>query len=325
VPTFIFCGRMAVGFRDAETTGADLRRQLVECRQQFLGEAEAPREAPRLVPLEVPLLGSVDPASLSLPVFTVLIAGLDAFNPCAFFVLMFLLSLLVHARDRMRMALIGGIFVFTSGAVYFVFMAAWLNVFLFIGELKWVTTAAAVLAVALAAINIKDYFLFKKGVSLSIPEEVKPGLFVRMRRLTSATSWPVLVLGAVTLAVAANTYELFCTAGFPMLFTRALTLNELPSAAYYLYLVLYNVVYVVPLLGIATIFVVTLGSRKLQETEGRTLKLLSGLMMLGLGATLLIEPDWLSDVRFAAAILGAAIAFTALTAVLTRVLRVTPR
>lgn len=325
VPTFIFCGRMEVGFDTAETTGAYLRQRLIDCRRHLIGELEVPAKNDGLAPVEVPLLGTIDPTETSLPVFTVLIAGLDAFNPCAFFVLMFLLSLLVHARDRIRMAVIGCIFVLTSGIIYFVFMAAWLNVFLFAGELRWVTMAAAVVAIVLAAINIKDYIWFRKGVSLSIAEGAKPGLFARMRTITLATSWPALLLGAITLAIAANTYELLCTAGFPMLFTRVLTLNELPSATYYLYLVLYNVVYVVPLLGIATIFVVTLGSRKLQETEGRTLKLLSGLMMLGLGAILLIEPDWLSDVRVAAGILAAAIGVTTLIAGLTRVLRVPPR
>ncbi len=321
VPTFMVCGRARVGFASAETTGAEIRDLLVQCRRRLAGEATVPAAQLSPAAIEVPLLGSVDPATVSLPLFTVLIAGLDAFNPCAFFVLMFLLSLLVHARDRIRMAVIGGIFVLASGVLYFAFMAAWLNVFLLVGELAWVTTVAALIAVGLAILNIKDYFWFRKGVSLSIPEHAKPGLFARMRNVTVADRWPALVLGAVTLAVAANTYELLCTAGFPMLYTRVLTLHALPSIEYYLYLGFYNVVYVVPLLGIATVFVVTLGSRKLQEGEGRALKLLSGLMMLALGITLFFAPDWLGDIRIAAGILVLAVALTAVTATLTRVFR----
>jgi ABC-type sugar transport system permease subunit len=98
-------------------------------------------------PLELPLLGSVDPGTLSLPVLTVALASLDAFNPCAFFVLLFLLSLLVHARYRWRMLLIGGVFVFFSGLIYFVFMAAWLNVFLLVGELRIITLLAGLRSV----------------------------------------------------------------------------------------------------------------------------------------------------------------------------------
>ncbi|MGF1641554.1 MAG: hypothetical protein ACFCUO_11455, partial [Rhodospirillales bacterium] len=263
---------------------------------------------------DVPLLGTIDPAALSLPLFTVLIAALDAFNPCAFFVLMFLLSLLVHARDRRRMAVVGGLFVFTSGAIYFVFMAAWLNVFLLVGELRWVTAVAGGIAVLLALVNIKDYVLPGRGFSASIPDSAKPGLFARMRALTGAASWPALIAGTVTLAIAANSYELLCTAGFPMLFTRVLTLHQISTGGYYLYLVLYNVVYVVPLLGIATVFFVTLGSRKLQEREGRMLKLVSGLMMLGLGVVLLIAPEWLTDIRIGAAVIAAALAVAGLVA-----------
>jgi hypothetical protein len=318
VPAFMYCGRMVIGFSAAETTGADLREALVTCHERISGSAPPAPPQPKTVPITLPLFGLIDPGTVSLPLFTVMIAAVDAFNPCAFFVLMFLMSLLAHSRKRWRMAVIGGIFVLTSGLLYFAFMAAWLNVFLLIGELKWVTTIAALVALGLASINIKDYFWFKRGVSLGIPETAKSGLFARMRTLTVAESWPVLLLGTVTLAVAANTYELLCTAGFPMLFTRVLTMREMSGLAYYLYLALYNVVYVIPLLGIATAFLITFGSRKLQEHEGRTLKLLSGFMMLGLGLALLLSPDWLSDIQAAAGIILTAVLATALIAVLNR-------
>jgi hypothetical protein len=118
----------------------------------------------------------------------------------------------------------------------------------------------------------------------------------------------------VILALAANTYELLCTAGFPMIFTRLLTLTPLPTTTYYLYLVLYNVVYVLPLTAITAVFVFTLGARTLTVREGRMLKLLSGLMMLGLGILLLVDPGLLSNGLIAIALLAAAIALAALTA-----------
>jgi hypothetical protein len=111
-----------------------------------------------------------------------------------------------------------------------------------------------------------------------------------MRRLVQASSVPALVLGTVVLAVAANTYELLCTAGFPMVFARILTLNGLSPAEHYLYLAIYNLVYVVPLACVVGLFVFTLGARKLSEEQGRIMKLVSGLMMFGLGLVVLIEP-----------------------------------
>lgn len=271
--------------------------------------------------MTVPLLGEVDPATVSLPLFTVVIGGLDSFNPCAFFVLLFLLSLLIHARSRGRMLFIGGIFVLFSGTIYFLFMAAWLNIFLVIGQLRIITLAAGIIAVTIAAVNIKDYFLFGKGVSLSIPESAKPRLFERMRGLVRAQSLPALIAGTVVLAVMANFYELLCTAGFPMVYTRVLTLHRLPAAQYYLYLALYNMVYVLPLAAIVAFITVTLGSRKLTERQGRRLKLLSGLMMLFLGILLLVRPGLLNNALAALALLAASLGLTALIAVLSGKIR----
>lgn len=215
------------------------------------------------------------------------------------------------------MLFIGGVFVLFSGLVYFAFMAAWLNVFLMMGEIRGVTLVAGLVAVFIAAVNIKDYFWFQQGLTLSIPEAAKPGLFKRMRGVATAGSVVPMVVGTVLLAIVANSYELLCTAGFPMVFTRALTLQELGSAGYYGYLLLYNVIYVIPLALIVLAFTYTLGSRKLSEREGRLLKLVSGYMMLGLGVLLVFAPQLLTHAGSAVGVLALALLATAVTARLT--------
>ncbi|MBT8202320.1 MAG: thioredoxin family protein [Acidimicrobiia bacterium] len=315
VPAFLFCEQLYSGYDEAETTGAFLETQLTSCYEELTAGLE-----PELAeePISVPIFGEVDPENVSLPFFTVTLAALDAFNPCAFFVLLFLLSLLVHARSRSRMAVIGGIFVLFSGVIYFLFMAAWLNVFLWLGPLRIITAVAGAVAVTLAAVNIKDYFAVGVGPSLSIPDSAKPGLFKRMRGLTAASSFGAVAIGAATLAVVANSYELLCTTGFPLAFTRVLTLSDLPTGTYYSYLLLYNLVYVLPLLVIVGVFVWRLGSRKLGEWEGRILKLLSGTMMAGLGLVLLFNPDLLSNVLTSILLLAGAITITLITALVDR-------
>jgi len=268
--------------------------------------------------VNVPFLGGIDPSRVSLPVFTVIIGLLDSFNPCAFFVLLFLLSMLVHARSRRRMFLIGGVFVFFSGFVYFLFMAAWLNLFLVIGSIKAITMAGGIVALLIGGVNVKDFFLFKQGVSLVIPESAKPKLFARMRGLLKAPSLPSLIAGTVVLAVSANAYELLCTAGFPMVYTRVLTLHKLTPLQYYQYLALYNIVYVVPLAAIVGAVTVTLGTRKLSEWQGRQLKLVSGLMMLCLGAALLVNPAVLNNVLASIALLAGVILISWVLIMVTR-------
>jgi hypothetical protein len=320
VPAFIFCGTMHTGFDNAEATGAVLLARLEHCRADpeaaiamfsGAGEGGAGATPGEVMGVQVPVLGMIDPSEWGLPLLTVVVAGLDAFNPCAFFVLLFLLSLMVHARSRSRMLLVGGTFVLISGLIYFVFMAAWLNVFLVLGELRVVTMIAGLIAVGLALINIKDYFFFGSGgPSLSIPESKKPGMYQRMRGLVGAESVWAMLIGTVILAVAVNSYELLCTAGLPMVYTRILTLREADTFVYYGYLLLYNIIYVIPLLIIVMLFVMKLGSRKLGEAEGRRLKLMSGMMMLGRGGLLLSSPTALNNPGIAIGLLLGAVALT---------------
>ena len=258
--------------------------------------------------VNLPLLGELDISRDALFYQTIVIAGLDGFNPCAFFVLFTLLGLLLHVQSRKRLLLIGGIFVFFSGFIYFIFMAAWLNFFLLTGKIAAVTTAAGAIALIMAFINIKDFFYFGKGVSLVIPEKAKPRLFDRMRKLMKAASLPSVILGTVVLAAAANMYELFCTAGFPMVYTRILTLHSLSKVHYYLYLVFYNMIYVIPIALIVLFFAVTLGARKLTERQGQILKLVSGMMMLGLGMVLFAKPELLNNIAVTAGLLGISLA-----------------
>jgi thiol-disulfide isomerase/thioredoxin len=309
VPAFIFCGQMLVGYDTNDTTGRELEEKLIACHQQK--NTQQVQEN-----FNIPWLGEIHYQDFSLPVFTVIIAALDAFNPCAFFILFFLLSLMVHHRSRARMLVIGCTFVLCSGLMYFLFMSAWLNLFLITEELIFITAAAGLIAVCFGLLNIKDYFYFRQGVSLSLSDSSRSKLFSRMRALTQNGNWSTMIIATIILAIAANSYELLCTAGLPMVYTRVLTLSELTNTQYYLYLAFYNVIYIIPLLLIVIVFTLTLSSNKLSETQGRLLKLLSGSMMLGLGAILLIKPELLSNMLVSVGVITGAMLLTGLVALL---------
>lgn len=312
VPVTFIDRKVFVGFSDRER--AEMEKTILSClKQQCIDPADRmtqPMEQETENTIELPFLGVIDQARASLPVITVILGGLDSFNPCAFFVLFFLLSLLVHARSRARMMIIGGTFVLFSGLIYFLFMAAWLNLFMLAGNLSAITLAAGFVGLVVAVLNIKDFFFFKKGVSLSIPESAKPKLFERMRNLLKSTSLLSMFVGTIVLALAANTYELLCTAGFPMVFARILTLHKLSPMTYYLYLALYNIVYIIPLAIIVAAFTITLGARKLTEWQGRKLKLISGLMMLFLSLILVIKPALLNNIFASAGTLAGALSLS---------------
>ena len=256
---------------------------------------ESPHDSePQVVDvINVPVLGELSMTRLGLPLFTFLVGLVDGFNPCAMWILVFLLSVLVNIKDRRKILLIAGTFVVVSGLAYFAFMAAWLNLFLLIGIVRPVQIILGVLALLIGVINIKDFFAFKKGVSLSIPESSKPGLYRRVREIVTAKYLTVALTGVVALAVVVNMVELLCTAGLPAVYTQILTLQDLPVWKNYSYLALYISAYMLDDAMLLTIVVATLSHRKLQEREGRWLKLISGIVILALALAMLFKPSWL--------------------------------
>ncbi len=257
------------------------------------GSGTEPARGPPTESIRVPVLGRLRVRDLGLPLFTLLIGLVDGFNPCAMWVLIFLLTVLVNLRDRRKIVLIAGTFVVVSGLVYYAFMAAWLNVFLLIGFARPAQVVLGLLGIFIGAVNIKDFFAFKRGLSLSIPESAKPGLYARVRQVVSAERLSAALAGAVVLAILVNTVELLCTAGLPALYTQILTYRQYPPWLNYLYLGLYIVAYMFDDALVLTIVVATLSHRRLTERGGRWLKLVSGLVILALGLIMLVKPEWL--------------------------------
>jgi hypothetical protein len=260
-------------------------RELLEARVTGAQPADTGR-------IDTPF-GEFSVKDLGLPVFTLIMGLIDGFNPCAMWVLLFLLSILVNVRDRTRILLIAGTFVIVSGLVYFAFMAAWLNLFLLAGFARWIQVLLGLVAIGIGLVHVKDFILPGKGLSLSIPEAAKPGLYVRTRAVIQARSLALALLSVTTLAFMVNVVELLCTAGLPALYTQILSQYGLSALQYYGYLALYNLAYIFDDAVMVTIAVVTLRKHKLQQGEGRWLKLVSGLVVITLGALLLFAPHWL--------------------------------
>ena len=307
VPAFYVADHLLIGYSGPSTTGSRILRLLdtvkghepapvppEACRPTVDCDAPTPDVLKEGETVDLPLVGPVSVRRIGLLNFTVLMGLLDGFNPCAMWMLLFLLSLLVHLRDRVRMAVVAGTFVLVSGLVYFAFMAAWLNVFLAVGISRSIQVLLAAVAILIGSLNIKDFFALGSGPAVGIPASSKPGIYARTRALLEGRHLPATLFGVAALAVMVNAVELLCTAGLPALYTHILTLHDLSYGEYYGYLALYNAAYVLDDALVAGVAVVTLSQRRLQESGGRWLKLVSGVVMTGLGILLLTKPDLLS-------------------------------
>jgi len=233
--------------------------------------------------------------NLPLPVFTLIIALIDGFNPCNLFVLTLLLGLLVSAsHSRKKIYITGYTFVIVVYLVYFLFMAAWLNIFKFIGFIDPLRYSIAGIAILAGIINCKELFFFRKGVTLMIQEQHKGALIKRINKVKEIFikgSIPMLILASIVLAAFASLVELPCTAGFPIIYTGVLTGKLLETSfSYYSYLLLYNLIYVVPLSVIIFIFGFTFKAKQISKYQMQIIKFIGGAIMILLGIILLINP-----------------------------------
>ncbi|MBR9683802.1 hypothetical protein GOV03_04660 [Candidatus Woesearchaeota archaeon] len=235
---------------------------------------------------------------LPLPVFTFIVALVDGFNPCNLFVLTLLLGLLVSAsHSRKRIYVVGYTFVVMVFVIYFLFMTAWLNIFRFIGFIDPLRIGIALLALIAGLINCKEFFWFRKGVTLMIQEKHKGPLLrmiERMKEKIMFASMPALILSSVTLAAFSSLIELPCTAGFPIIYSGVLAGKYAShSLGSYAYLLLYNLVYVLPLAVVIGVMGYTFQGRQISKRQMQIIKLIGGLIMVALGIVLLVNPGLL--------------------------------
>jgi len=235
---------------------------------------------------------------IPLPAFTFIIALIDGFNPCTLWVLTFLMTLLISvSHERARIFAVGYSFVAVVFIIYFLFMAAWLNIYLFVGYVDTVRIIIAIIAIVAGLINCKDFFFFKKGVSLMIPGRFQKALISRMdkmRGIITRGSLFSVIVASVVLAAFSSFVELPCTAGWPVIYTNILAEKGFESnAGYYLFLILYNLVYIIPLAAVIAIFGYFFRGKSIREWQVRLLKLIGGVIMLALGIILIVNPDLL--------------------------------
>ena len=274
----------------------------------------APRpDAAEAEVIDLPLIGAVDLAGQSLWVSTVLISVVDGFNPCSLWVLSILVAMSLHTGSRRKVLIIGLVFITVTAGVYALFIAGLFTVLRVVSVVGWIELAVASIALFFGAVNIKDYFFYRQGLSFTIDERSKPGIFRRMRRVVDAgeSIWG-LIAATVVLAVGVSLVEFSCTAGFPVLWTNLLAAQEVTTLTFVLLLLLYLVIYQLDELAIFLVAVFTLKASRLEERQGRVLKLIGGILMLTLAAVMVVDPSLMDGLGSSLAIFGIAFAVAGL-------------
>jgi hypothetical protein len=244
--------------------------------------------------IEVPFIGQIDAKKFSLPLLSIVLGFIDGFNPCAMWALIFLISLLLGMKDRRRMWILGVTFIVVSAFVYFLFMAAWLNIFLFLGMVLWVRIAIGILALGGGSYNIREFFKNKSGTCKLDGQAKKKQVFDKLKNITEQKSFYLALLGIILLALAVNMVELICSAGLPAVYTQVLALNDLSTWQYYSYILLYIFFFMLDDLLVFFVAMVTMHITGLSTKYSRYSSLIGGVLMVIIGLLLLFRYDILT-------------------------------
>lgn len=329
VPVTFIGDRYWIGFNDV--IGRQIEAKIVTCLETTcndpgIGILPAVETAPPPSPIisevpvggaedgyiiSIPLLGEVSLAGQSLWFSTALIAFVDGFNPCSLWVLSILLGLVIHSGSRKKIFIVGITFLTVTALVYGFFIGGLFTIFSFVGFIGWIQIAVALLALGFAVINIKDYFWYKQGVSLTIAERHKPGIYRNMRSIMQGDKSTLALIGAtVAMALGIALVELPCTSGFPVLWTNLLASQGVDGATFLALLSLYILIYLADELLIFFGVVLTLKASKFEEKHGRVLKLVGGVIMMALAIVLIIDPAIMNDIGSSLMVFGGALLLT---------------
>jgi thiol-disulfide isomerase/thioredoxin len=241
----------------------------------------------------LPKVGNIDMEKLSLPALTVVLGFLDGFNPCAMWVLLFLISLLIGMEDRKKMWILGVAFIVASAFVYFLFMVAWLNLFQFVGFILWVRVLISGIALVGGYASLKKFFSKDPSGCDVEDSEKKQKVFDKLGKITTNKSFFLALIGIIGLAFAVNLVELVCSAGLPAVYTQVLALNEMSGANYYFYILLYILFFMLDDLFVFFIAMTTLRLTGVTTKYVRYTRLIGGILMIAIGFLLLFKPDLL--------------------------------
>ena len=244
--------------------------------------------------LTLPVFGQVNLKYLSLGAITVIIGALDGFNPCAMWVLVFLINLLLGLDDRKKMWILGSAFIIASGAVYFLFMTAWLNILIFLGFIFWIRIIIGLVALLAGGYNLKEYWTDASGACTLSQGARRQRTMDRLKETVISTRKFWLALGGIVLlAFLVNLVELICSAGFPVVYLQILSLTPMPFWQYYLYLLLYILIFMLDDIIVFVVAMLTLQLMGVTTRYKRLSNLIGGVLMLLIGVLLIFKPGWL--------------------------------
>ena len=244
--------------------------------------------------VKLPLIGEVKLKNLTLPLITVVIGLADGFNPCAMWVLLFLISMLIGMKDKKRMWILGSTFLLISALIYLIFMMSWLNLANLLISVVWVRVIIAIVSLVGGIINLRGYIKHRKVSGCDVVDDKKRNkIITRIKKFTTEKNFWLAILGVIVIAISVNVVELACSAGLPVMFIEILSLNNLTAIEEIIYIVLYMLFFLLDDFVVFVIAMTTLSLTGVSSKYGNLSKLIGGILMLLIGLLLMFKPEWI--------------------------------
>ncbi len=243
--------------------------------------------------VKAPIVGNVNLKDVSLLTSAVILGLIDGFNPCAMWILLFLISALIGMKDRKRMWTLGLTFLITSGLVYMLIMLSWISIAVKITTVVWIRNIIAIIALIGAILNLKSFIKSKNSGCEIVDSKKRKNIFSKIKKFTSEKSLILAFFGIIGLAISVNLVELACSAGLPLIFTELLAINNVSGFIKFIYIGIYIIFFLIDDIIVFTISMYTMKATGISTKYGKYSHLIGGLIMLLIGLLLIIKPEWL--------------------------------
>ncbi len=254
---------------------------------------EKEKELDKELSVDIPIFGPVNLKKFSLGAASALIGLIDGFNPCAMWVLLFLISSLIGMKDRKRMWILGSIFLLTSALFYLLIMLSWIQIVVQFTTVVWIRNVIALVAIIGAFINLKSFFKSNETGCDVVDEKKRKKIFTKIKNFTKEKNLFLAIIGVITLAISVNIVELACSAGLPLVFSELMAINNVTMMSKFLYTFVYICFFLIDDFIVFIIAMKTMKVTGISTKYNKYSHLIGGVLMLAIGIMLLIKPEWL--------------------------------
>ena len=242
----------------------------------------------------IPILGKKDIKEVPILLSTVIIGLVDGFNPCAMWILIFLISMLLGMKNKKRMWALGITFLVSSAAVYFLFLISWLKLAIFLDKVSYIRLGIAMVAVIFGCVSILRFLNRKEDDGCEVVDtKNRKRIINAIKKIVKEKSFILALLGIMLLAASVNVVELLCSLGLPVMFTQILAVNEVSNTMQIVYSLVYILFFLIDDIIIFVIAMKTLEIKAISNKYGKYSHLIGGLIMLIIGLLLIFKPEWI--------------------------------